>query len=462
MKSTLLLLVYFLLSSARASNQAVLNFHHLETSVNPLLDGQHAYPDIIKLPHVEFPVKWLSLNFADSLDPKIKNSLIFKNELGENIVRWILAPTELEIGPMGSSNNKYNDEIINFIRTRGGDTTLHHYFVGYPTASSTYLAEDPNSKMIFFVKSSNARAPIGLWLSKPRQIWEASDARLINDYLVGLQQVKPFKYFTFLQESASLQLPELDRSVIIRDAAGMVPGRKQFRYLPAFSVTDEVVGREIALKNGFDDPEKFWSEHLPKILAAATVELSLRTGLHLDSPHGQNYLFEMDENMRLTGRLVFRDLADMYIERSFFRLYKDRYNLKNFTQIKNIKESKELSFVVSPLSTAGGGWATSLYNHAWLPAQEEVLDRWQRVYTAEAERIFKEITGIDPLTLPNEYEIKYPGHKYKRTFKEGMSYSIRFDPTEKIWVEYFSKLKNQSDVHTRSRQPLSCHWLFNY
>lgn len=431
-------------SAANAGKSAVLLLHQYETTANPLIesvDGLHKYPQIIKLPHLEIPLSWLDANMAKNFDPATKKALIFTNKTGVQMFRWVLAPGPEQIGQPGENTTLFNDEIIDFVHKKGGDTTIHHYFTGYPTSSTTYNVEDPETHAIFFYKTSNSMSPAGRWSVKPRKAWEANDARLINDYLLAIQAVTPFKYFTFFEESASFLIPQLDRSVIIRDAGDMKNKETKFFYLPVFSVTDEKVGREIAEKNGSSDPAHFWNQHLPKLLAAATTELFLRTGLALDSPHGQNFLIELDANMKLTGRIVIRDLADVFILKYFYELFKDKFGLKNFTQKKNIKDRSTHELMAVPLAT-GYGWSDYLVNHAWLPAQETIIQGWQTEFTVEADRVLKEITGMNSDQYRSSTEILTAGSKYQLKLKDGMIYTIEFDQTKAGWSNYLNKTEN--------------------
>lgn len=436
--------MFFLPLHIFAANKAVHLLHRFETSANPLVSGEHNYPQIIKLPHLEFPLIWLSSNFAKDLDPKIKESLIFKNSKGEEYIRWVLAPTENEIGHPGKYTKIFNKDIIDFIASKKGDTQLHYYYTGYPTASTTYLLEDPNSKITFFIKTSNAAAPSGAYKAKRRSANEASDARLINDYLVQIQEIKPFKYFTFFQEPAAFTLSEIDMALIIRDSGDMKNFDSKFFYLPAFSITDEKIGKEIALRNSFTDPFVFWTAHLPKILASAMTELFLRTGLTLDSPHGQNYLFELDKNMKLTGRLVFRDLADVYVHHSFYDLYKDKYNLKKFSQKENIllfKHGVEIS--ARPLETTSDHFPDSLFGHQWLPEQREIIRAWQKPFVDEVDRVIHEMTGIDPKIIELEEFKNHPDDKYIIYFKEGMYHRFLLDDSTSHWSTYLRQVNHE-------------------
>ena len=78
-------------------------------------------------------------------------------------------------------------------------------------------------------------------------------------------------------------------------------------YLPAFSIP--YAGRKIStqMKVAF---EKVWGRAYAKSLGRAKAELLLRYGLQMKTPNAQNWLLQLDTNMRPTGKIYMRDVAD--------------------------------------------------------------------------------------------------------------------------------------------------------
>ncbi len=460
-------LLTFLSTNSYGANSAVILLHELETKANPLVDPkkQHAYPNIIRLPHVEFPLSWVQKDISSSIDSRILESIVFRDANGTEMIRWVLAPTADDLMSAGMKNraraefiDKYNKEIIDFVTQRGGDPTLHYYYTGYPSASTTFEVEDPNSHIVFYVKTSTGLPPVGSFSnpSKPRLAWEARDARTISEYLIGLQKEIGFEHFGFLEEPAGFTIGELDRALIIRDAADMKNLTSEFYYVPGFAITDEAVGKMIAEKNGFSNPEEFWSLHAPKILARAFSELFLKTGLRLDSPHGQNFLFELDKNMKLTGRLIFRDLADMVIHPYYFMLYARKYKLEHIEKLKIV--SDEMFTVVRILETTSyTPMANSLINHAWLPKQEILIGKWQKSYVLESEKYFQELTDLTVEQLDSSTERKYPGSKYRVMQNSMVAYSFNMNTEDPLWQEFLSRIQNRSRLRAEKR----CESLFS-
>lgn len=78
-------------------------------------------------------------------------------------------------------------------------------------------------------------------------------------------------------------------------------------YLPAFSIP--YAGREIARINHAEFGE-FWQKHYGELLGQAKAQLLLRYGLQMETPNAQNWLIQLDKNLKPTGRIYMRDVAD--------------------------------------------------------------------------------------------------------------------------------------------------------
>ncbi len=428
---------------AYALNRAGQLLHHWETAVNPVLhpEDQHKYPQIIKLPHVEIPLSFVQANLSAQMDESILKSLVFSKE-GVPTIRWILAPGAKDIA-VGSMTEIFNNELLDFLKSKKMDTSIHYEFTGYPTASTTYLIEDPNNKTVFFVKTSNSMAPAGTYKVKKREPWESNDARIVNDYLTGLNREVPFKHFGFFPESAGFVLNGIGMALIIREA-GDINEKENSRkiYLPAFSALDPVLGAEIAKKNGFANANEFWSKMFPQLLASAVTELFVRTGLKFDSTHSQNYLFEMDAEMRLTGRIIFRDLADMMILKSFYDIYHEKYKLNRLMQEKRIldpsRNANRVGFYLTPFESTRVPLTPLLVNHPWLPNQAQLLSQWGPLFQARSAEVFRSMTGITIANEMSEDKISfadYPQHK-----RDGFGFDLMMSSTAESWIAFMNRV----------------------
>ena len=160
-------------------------------------------------------------------------------------------------------------------------------------------------------------------------------------------------------------------------------------------------------KNGSTDPYEYWTENYIKLAARALGELAARTGLQFDSPHSQNFLVELDENMKPTGRLVMRDLADLYVDTTFIKAIEGENSklISNFTQKSNLHDHIAAAF--GPLH--------GNIKPAWVP--EDKYSLWKDVFFKEFEKSFLEISGYDLRTLNTR---KYQDKNYfSTTYKLG-------------------------------------------
>jgi hypothetical protein len=284
----------------------------------------------VRMPHYEIPLRLVDSDFASNLDEKIKSALVFEKN-GEPYVRWIANPED----------TKWFRDVESFLKKNGLPSDRRYLFTGYMTASRSYIVEHPVSKVQFSVKAST-NVTGGNWKDKKQEYKDAFDIRMISDFVQDVQDRIGFDHLIIMYEPAVLGIKDIDQSVVVRELAGLEKG--EFKYIPGFSVLHETVGREIAEKNGSRDPARFWQEHYVAPLARAAAELFTKTGIWLDSPHSQNFLIELDKNDRPTGKIVLRDLGDIYIHRPTLAALGREDITKRFSEKKNIINYAMLSF----------------------------------------------------------------------------------------------------------------------
>lgn len=328
----------------------------------------------VKMYHVEIPLKLMSVDFARRLDPKIAQSLVFEKE-GQKYVRWILNPED----------TKWGKELLEYFKViHNLDLVPKEYFIGYKTASRSYIAENPENGALFSVKSSTNNTG-GAWRDKKQPVGEAVDGRLLSDYLAAQNRKRKFESFMIMDEPAILKVTDVDQAVVIRDIGSLKSADNKFYYLPGFSVLHDKVGSEIARRNGSDDPYRYWTEHYVKVAGKALGELAARTGLQFDSPHSQNFLVEMDANLKPTGRLVLRDMSDIYVDTNFIKaIYGDDAKLlAKFSQKENLL----------PGIAAGFGPLHGNIKPSWV--DEFQYSDWNMTFFKEFEKSFLNISGYD-------------------------------------------------------------------
>lgn len=189
-------------------------------------------------------------------------------------------------------------------------------FIGYQSASRTYYLQAPEHPFSFGIKASTNRTG-GPWsFEKKHTSSEARDGRLASDYLSWVQSLTPFKNLIVLPEPLAWAIPEVDQSFIVRDLSPLNLN-SDLIYLPAFTLFHEEIGVYLAKINGSLDPSEYWENHYVIPLARAMAELAIKAGVQPDSPHSQNFLIEFDKNFVPTGRIVLRDLSDLFFNKAF-------------------------------------------------------------------------------------------------------------------------------------------------
>jgi hypothetical protein len=353
----------------------------------------------VKLPHIEIPLDMVAQDFASRLDPAIANSLVITKQDGKKYVRWILNPEDTKWGKI----------VIQYFAEQGLKLDVQYYFTGYQTASRSYIAEDPASGVQFSVKSSTNNTG-GSWRDKKQPVGEAVDARVIGDFLYEQNKKRSFKNFLFMDEPAVLKIDKLDQAIVIRDLGELKTESKRY-YLPGFSALHETVGASIAKINGSNDPYEFWTENYIKVAGRALGELAARTGMQFDSPHSQNFLVELDEKYKPTGRLVLRDLSDLYVDKNFFKaIYgSDNTVLNQLTQKGNILDH----------IAAGFGPLHGNKKPSWV--SESRYQKWKDVFFQEFESAFQNISGFDLSPIKN--------YKSQNGDYFGAEYGLAKEPT---------------------------------
>ncbi|MBS1971816.1 MAG: hypothetical protein JSU04_16000 [Bdellovibrionales bacterium] len=370
----------------------------------------------IQMPHFEIPLDMVELDFADRFPQALREHFIFQKD-GKKYVRWVLNPED----------TKWFEEVQQHFQNKGLKLEKKYYFTGYQTASRSYIVEDPGKKIQFSIKSSTNKTG-GWWADKKQPVGEAIDSRLNADFLHDIQARLPFKNIIVMDEPAIFKLPGIDQAVVLRDLVDLNTKADRI-YVPGFSVLHDETGRMIAAKNGSNDPYEFWTEHYIKATGRALGELAARTGMQFDSPHSQNFLVELDANLKPTGRIVIRDLADLYIDKTIMKELhpqQEKY-FKEFSQRGNI------------LGSIAAGFGPLHGNEAPSWVRDSGYSAWKNVFFKEFESTFEKITSLKPSQFKSS-----EGHINGKYF--GNTYSVaKNEGTEGFWKN-MSIYKNPAGV----------------
>lgn len=383
MKSNLILivaLILFRVFSLQAQTAPVKTLVHMETQANGVAVRSEKR---VPIHHFEIPLRLVTQGKEVGLDEKTYSSMVF-NKNGEEYIRWVINPED----------TKWYKSVEEFMKNNGITPVRKSYFKGYQTASRSYIVVDPVSGAQFSIKTSTNQTG-GNWKDKKQEYQDAFDILKISDLMTRLQKVKPFTNFSVMHEPLVFGIENVDQSIVIRDL-GKIARSDKFLYVPGFSVLHEEEGKRIALLNGSTDPATFWQKNYVEPMARAAAEMIARTGIWFDSPHSQNFLVEMTSDYKPTGRVVLRDLGDIYINKSVMNAFGEHEILKEFSAQGNISENIKVGF--GPLH--------GNVNPSWV--NQEIYGRWAATFHQIFAKEYKRRTGVGVM---NSYKSNW-GYSY--------------------------------------------------
>ncbi len=262
--------------------------------------------------HYEIPLSIVEQDVAERFPAEIRSALIFERE-GQRYIRWIINPED----------GYWHPKVKALLEAKGLSAERKTYFHGYATASRSYIIEDPVSGAEFSVKVSTDRTG-GIWTTDGRGVPNKNqtyeDARQVRRMADHFHAVAPdvASNVIIMDEPAAFGLLEIDQAMLIRRLGGL-ERRKGRYFLPGFAALHEKVGAEIAKRHGGGmGPSEYWKIHYSEALGRALAEIAARLGVSPDSLHSQNFLIELDESLKPTGRIVLRDLGDYELLRPWF------------------------------------------------------------------------------------------------------------------------------------------------
>ena len=287
--------------------------------------------EAVEMVHYEIPLEIISKGKDLKLSPQLYNSMVVVKD-GKKLVRWVINPED----------TKWFKDVEMFMKSHNLEPIRHHHFKGYQTASRSYIVVDPTNGAQFSIKTSTNQTG-GAWKDKKQDYKDGFDILLISDLMKKIQSQKPFEHTVIMQEPLVFGVESIDQSIVIRELADIAT-KEKFVYIPGFSVLHEETGKQIAKANGSSDPAAFWNEHYVKPMARSAAEVVARTGIWYDSPHGQNFLVELTKDLKPTGRMVLRDLGDIYINEQMMKALGENEVLKKFSTKENISTDLSVSF----------------------------------------------------------------------------------------------------------------------
>lgn len=361
--------------------------------------------EFIRVEHYEIPLRLLEQDFDESLDPAIRDSIIFTKN-GEKYVRWLINPED----------TKWHLEVKEFLKKHKVDSEAKKFFDGYLTASRSMILVNPNNGATFSLKVSTNLTG-GKWSDK-KQTWkDARQVRRMNKYVKNSIPKMQTESLVIMDEPLAMGIKELDHGMIMRSLNDL-PEDLHY-YIPMFSILHETEGVRIAKLNGSSDPVKYWDKHLVEPLAKAMAEYFSITGAWHDSPHAQNFLIELDRDMKPTGRIVLKDLGDSYLLKDFVKNTNFAWIMKDWEEDKVVSEQINTSI----------GFLHGNEGKSWLRGLEYKEYGWN--FYRYFEKKFSELSGIptQELIKTDSKEVLY-------------SYTRKIYPTKSEAWKRFSNYAN--------------------
>ena len=271
---------------------------YLENKQNPAADKSEK-PFWIE--HIEIPLSYLQEDAGKGLNQQIHESLLFTNSEGIKMVRWILNPEDTQWG----------NEVIDNLKSKGLNVERKRFFIGYTTSSRSCIVQNPETGVVFSIKSST-NVTGGNWKNKKETVRAAKAGRLMSDYIADNYKTNENRTLSIIKEPLAYYLPEIDQGIIVRQYNHFFNNPDGRKLVPVFSFAERI--EYYAQKSSYQGPlQDFFNETLVKRGGEAVAELFLNYGIVYNSPHGQNFLIELDRNEKPTGRLFARDYADSHL-----------------------------------------------------------------------------------------------------------------------------------------------------
>ena len=360
----------------------------------------------IALEHFEIPLSAVSAHFGENLEPEVRASLVFEKN-GVPTVRWIINPEDSE----------YANALEVYLRKNGLDAHRYPRFTGYQTASRSLIIEDPVTGAEFSAKVGTNKTG-GQWKSKKLTADQAKQSALMNREIETIERKVFFRHGVYLEEPAAFGIAGADQGFVVRSLKNFHANPKR-SYLPAFSVVHQEIGRRLALKNGARVPADYWIENAVKPIARAQAEFIAFTGRVPEAGHWQNYLIELDENLKPTGRIAMRDFADSNIIASGHAGLADRTAFRWWPR-NHVKADIRLQ----------AGPLRGNRPPGWLPIDSPEYARWQSAFYAEFESEFARITGLSPSDLRSTERSSVGTTETRRYTAKGANWDLYFESIE--------------------------------
>ncbi len=186
-----------------------------------------------------------------------------------------------------------------------------------------------------------------------------------------------------------LAITNLDgEGILVRDLQLLQDGNY---YFPAQSIP--YAGYDIAKKNN-QDFASFWQENFFKKAGALQAKLFLKYGLNVDTPNPQNFLIQLDKNLKPTGKIFLRDLSDTSFVKHWLEINNENEILAKIDEMGDLKDRT--------YPTSGGG--KILFKMDEGNISKQIQQEWEIAHNLEfATTLCNELQITIPQDIKNDH-----------------------------------------------------------
>ena len=217
----------------------------------------------------------------------------------------------------------------------------------------------------------------------------------------------------------------------IRDISEFADQSK--RFIPGFASYHDKFGSIFATLNDEENSSDYWARTEGNQRGAASADLLLDHKIVMGSAHSQNYVTEMDELYRPTGRLLLRDSGDSFVAPGMEIFYESEELEKMKKAFPSwIKLPEQASILEKHIIPVGGSWIHGAQGLA-VHITEDEIKLFQNEFIDGFIKRLSERTGINVDKLKTMVK--------GAEFKNGYYYAL-IDSKNDIWQEIVLKVKN--------------------
>lgn len=232
----------------------------------------------------------------------------------------------------------------------------------------------------------------------PNDDLQPSKADLVNDSIVSIRRSKHIRdidskrkkptSLIILTELITISDKVTGNGFSVRDLRALQDGHY---YLPGFSIP--YAGKDIANHLG-EDFIDLWGEFYSGLLGRAKAQLLIHYGLQMKTPNAQNWLVQLDHQLRPTGKIVMRDIADSsHVD--FISLHNGSKKALQLDQNTGIDDSMDLD----PF------FKNSVWKMSDAGLSENTLNFWQSIHNKAYIDTVRKLLNIDhPIKTITELE----------------------------------------------------------